>query len=127
MLFLLFAAMLIGVGVLSVADPSIVLLPTILAGLVGTIGLAVLLGAYGQGSTAPGGARRGLRRATIARSILVVGAVAVVGLGLALGAIASEVSVTLIGLGAATGPALAAITASTARNQFAARSADDRP
>jgi hypothetical protein len=119
-LLLLFAVMLVGVGVAGVADPSVVLLPPIFAGVVGTVGLAVLLGAYGRGGTTVGGARRAVRCATVARSILVVGAFVVVVLGVVLGVVAGDGSVLLLGLGAESGPALAACVASTARGQFAA-------
>jgi hypothetical protein len=123
-LLLLFLAMLVGVMAASIADPAAVLLPTGLAGLFGTLGLAVLLGAYGRDHTTltdPSVAGRALRRATVARSILVVGAIAVAGLGAALGVALSDGSMALVGVGAAAGPALAGIMASTARSQFAAR------
>jgi uncharacterized membrane protein len=69
----------------------------------------------------PSVAEHALRLASIARSILIVGAVAVVVLGAALGASFSDGSVMLTGVGAAAGPALASIVASTARKQFTTR------
>ena len=113
-----------------IADPSAVFIPAILAGLVGVLGLAVLLGAYGRRHATPiepslaGGAAR---RATTAQAILLVGAIAVTGLGVALGVALSDGSTALIGVGAATGPALAGLMASTARNQIANRANNTRP
>lgn len=124
-LLLLFLAALVGVMAATVADPSAVLFPALLAGLVGTLGLATLLGAYGRGQATladPSVVGKALRRATVARSILLTGAVAVAGLGAALGIALSDGSVALIGVGAAAGPALAGILASTARGQLVARS-----
>jgi hypothetical protein len=123
-LLLLFLAMLVGVTVATVADPSAVLLPTVLAGLAGTLGLAVLLSAFGRGDatlTDPLAAGEALRRAAVARAILLAGAAAVAGLGVALGVALGDGSVALVGAGAATAPALAAIMASTAHRQFGAR------
>jgi hypothetical protein len=122
-LLLLFLAMLVGATV-AVADPSAVLLPTVLAGLAGTLGLAVLLSAFGRGDatlTDPLAAGEALRRAAVARAILLAGAAAVAGLGVALGVALGDGSVALVGAGAATAPALAAIMASTAHRQFGAR------
>lgn len=130
LLLLLFLAALIGLIVAGIADPSAVLIPAILAGLVGVLGLAVLLGAYGRGHATPidhsvaGGA---VRRATTARSILLVGAIAVTGLGVALGVALGDGPLALIGIGAAAGPGLAGIMASTARNQLANRANNTRP
>jgi hypothetical protein len=129
-LLLLFLAMLVGVTVASVADPSAVLLPTVLAGLVGTLGLAVLLSAYARRHatlTDPPVASKAMRRATVARSILLAGATAVAGLGVALGAALGDGSVALVGVGAAAGPVLAGIMASTASNQFGTRANNTRP
>jgi hypothetical protein len=123
-LLLLFLAVLVAFVAASVADPSAVLIPAVLAGLVGTLGLAVLAGASGRGratSTNASVAGKALQRATVARSILLVGGIAVAGLGAALGLALSDGSVVLVGVAAAVGPALAGILASTARGQFAAR------
>jgi hypothetical protein len=129
-LLLLFLAALVGLVVAGVADPSAVFIPAILAGLVGVLGLAVLLGAYGRRHatpTDPSVADGAVRRATTAQAILLVGAIAVTGLGVALGIALSDGSLALIGVGAATGPALASIMASTARNQLANRANNTRP
>jgi hypothetical protein len=123
-LLMAFLAVLVGVTAVTVGDPSPVLFPAILAGLVGTLGLAVLLGAYRRAAATlaePSVTEHALRLASIARSILIVGAVAVVVLGAALGAALSDGSVMLTGVGAAAGPALASIVASTARKQFTTR------
>lgn len=98
-LLLLFLAALVGLVVAGIADPSAVFIPAILAGLVGVPGLAVLLGAYGRRHATPidpsvaGGA---VRRATTARAILLVGAIAVTGLGVALGVAVGDGSLALV-------------------------------
>jgi hypothetical protein len=119
-LLVLFVAVFVGLLGVVAADPSAVLLPPILAGLVGAVGSALLLAAYAGDRPAA----QALRLATIARLVLIAGAIAVVGLGAILAATLADGSVALIGVGAAIGPALASMVASTALRRFAAGAAE---